>query len=196
VQAVLINPPWENSFTKDKQSKKVSIEEFKKNFKIPTTVMKDGLVFIWVEKELISDLIKVFEAQDYFYVENVCYVMLDQQKKKVIDDSREIDISDSFVREDYQFLKKTKKTLLIFRRMSQRKAKCTLELRHQRTCDVCFDWSSVEKEAYPSSDLINNDGIPRLDEFKPHNYMYKMIETMLPKAMVEDSRKKIRLLEL
>lgn len=63
--------------------------------------MKDGLVFIWVEKEVIFDLIKCFEEQDFFYVENVCYVMLDQNKKKVIDDSRDIDISDSFVKEDY-----------------------------------------------------------------------------------------------
>jgi hypothetical protein len=51
------------------------------NFKVPTSVMKDGLLFIWVEKELISDLIKCFEAQNFFYVENVCYVMLDQNKK-------------------------------------------------------------------------------------------------------------------
>ena len=87
--------------------------------------------------------------------------MLDQLKKKGIDGSRDIDISDSFIREDYQFIKKTKKTLLIFRRMSQKKAKCTLELRHQRTCDVCFDWSSLEKDAYPGTDLINNDGIIR-----------------------------------
>lgn len=56
---------------------KISIEDFCDNFKIPTSVMKDGLVFIWVEKEIISDLIKCFEAQDFFYVENVCYVMLD-----------------------------------------------------------------------------------------------------------------------
>jgi tRNA1(Val) A37 N6-methylase TrmN6 len=101
VQAVLMNPPWENSFTKDKQSRKISIDDFKKCFQISTKVMKDGLVFIWVEKELICDLIKCFEAQDFFYVENVCYVMLDQIKKKGIDDSRDIDISDSFVREDY-----------------------------------------------------------------------------------------------
>ena len=80
--------------------------------------------------------------------------------------------------------------------MSQKKAKCTLELRHQRTCDVCFDWASLEKDAYPESDLINNDGIIRQDDFKPHNYMYKMIETMLPKAMVDESKKKIRLLEM
>jgi len=33
---------------------------------------------------------------------------------------------------------------------------------------------------------INDDGIQRTNNFKPHNYMYKMIETMLPKAMVRD----------
>jgi hypothetical protein len=49
---------------------------------------------------------------------------------------------------------------------------------------------------YSDDDLINNDGIPRTDDFKPHNYMYKMIETMLPKAMVENTRKHIRLLEM
>lgn len=44
--------------------------------------MKDGLVFIWVEKEIIFELIKFFEEQDFTYVENVCYVMLDQNQKK------------------------------------------------------------------------------------------------------------------
>ena len=43
--------------------------------------MKDGLVFIWVEKEIINDLIKCFEKEDFFYVENVCYVMLDENQK-------------------------------------------------------------------------------------------------------------------
>ena len=89
VQAILINPPWDcsqpithevakSSTKKCKSSRqKISIEEFCANFKIPTSVMKDGLVFIWVEKEIISDLIKFFEGQDFVYVENVCYVMLD-----------------------------------------------------------------------------------------------------------------------
>jgi hypothetical protein len=151
--------------------------------------MKDGLVFIWVEKELIYDLIKCFEQNDFFYVENVCYVMLDQNHKKAIESTRDIDISDAYVRESYQFLKKSKKTLLIFRRMSDRKAKCNLELRHQRTCDVCFDWSVIQKNMFPESDLVNNDGISRSEDFKPNNYIYKMIETLLPKAMVEDTKK-------
>ncbi len=44
--------------------------------------MKDGLVFIWVEKEVISKVIKHMERQDIQYVENVCYVMLDQNQKQ------------------------------------------------------------------------------------------------------------------
>ena len=43
--------------------------------------MKDGLLFIWVEKEIISKIIKHLESQDFYYVENVCYVMLDQNHK-------------------------------------------------------------------------------------------------------------------
>jgi hypothetical protein len=127
--------------------------------------------------------------------------MLDQQKKRAIDETRDIDISNSYVYEKGSYLRKTKKTLLIFRRVSQKKAKCTLELRHQRTCDVCFDWAiqddstAVNPEEGEKS-LINNDGIKRTDLFKPNEYIYKMIETMLPKAMVTEQTKHIRLLEM
>jgi hypothetical protein len=44
--------------------------------------MIDGLVFVWVEKEIISDIIKIMEKQDLTYVENVCWVMLDESKRK------------------------------------------------------------------------------------------------------------------
>ena len=80
--------------------------------------------------------------------------------------------------------------------MSNRKAKCTLELRHQRTCDVVFDWGKTTDQQQQFTDKINNDGIVRTDQFKPNNYMYKMIETMLPKAMVDENKKHIRLLEM
>lgn len=98
VQAILINPPWDctqpvtncdNIKFDTQQSKKpfqcltkINIKDFTQNFDIPTSVMKDGLVFIWVEKEIIFELIKFFEEQDFTYVENVCYVMLDQNQKK------------------------------------------------------------------------------------------------------------------
>lgn len=44
--------------------------------------MIDGLAFVWVEKEIISDVIKIFEKQDMMYVENVCWVMLDETKRE------------------------------------------------------------------------------------------------------------------
>jgi hypothetical protein len=53
------------------------IDDFLK-LNIPTSVMKDGLVFVWVEKEIISEVIKHMEQQNLMYVENVCYIMLDQ----------------------------------------------------------------------------------------------------------------------
>lgn len=44
--------------------------------------MEDGLVFVWVEKELISDVIKVLEKKNLVYVENVAWVTLDNSKKE------------------------------------------------------------------------------------------------------------------
>lgn len=45
-------------------------------------LMIDGLVFIWVEKEIISEVIKYFESQDMIYVENICWVMLDESQRQ------------------------------------------------------------------------------------------------------------------
>ena len=44
--------------------------------------MKDGMLFIWVEKEFISGTIKHLETMNFFYVENVCYVMIDHEMEK------------------------------------------------------------------------------------------------------------------
>lgn len=44
--------------------------------------MKEGILFIWVEKELISMVMEHFETQGFLYVENVAYVMLDRNKKE------------------------------------------------------------------------------------------------------------------
>lgn len=80
VEAILINPPW-NLNPKDKSGQGITIEEFEQlNFS--KNLMIDGLAFIWVEKEIISPVIKFFETQDMIYVENLCWVMLDETKKK------------------------------------------------------------------------------------------------------------------
>ena len=119
-----------------------------------------------------------------------------------IDETREIDITDSFVKQDYKYLKKSKRTILIFKRTYQKNGKSNIELRHQRTCDVCFDWAKLDSQ-YQKNDtvlaktkkkgsgqsesaIINNDGLVRDDRFRPQTFMYKMIETMLPKASLNE----------
>ena len=52
------------------------------NLRIPNDVMKDGLLFIWVEKEFTNDVILYFEDQGFAYVENLCWVMLDRAQKE------------------------------------------------------------------------------------------------------------------
>jgi hypothetical protein len=147
VQALLMNPPWNLSEGGKSASNRITFSKFKQSFSLPRDLMVDGLVFIWIEKELIFELIKFFETQNLNYVENVCYVMLDQTKKKQVDQTNDINIDAAIARQKSAYLKKSHKTLMIFRRVDNPKAKCNLELRHQRTCDVCFDWATLD-EAY------------------------------------------------
>lgn len=60
VEGILINPRWAhykfNPKTQDVEptpGSGLTLEEFKK-FKISEEVMSDGILFIWVEKEIIS----------------------------------------------------------------------------------------------------------------------------------------------
>lgn len=113
----------------------------------PKEIMSDGMLFIWVEKEYIMDVCKFLEGQGFFYVENMCWVMLDPAMKEgkpphhpaEVERTKSQDATPAFVRENYQYLKKSKKTLLMFRRVHNDQ-NSKLELRHQRTGDVVFDW--------------------------------------------------------
>ena len=56
-----------------------------------------------------------------------------------VEKTKSQDATPAFVREDYTYLRKSKKTLLMFRRVAN-DLTSKLELRHQRTGDVVFDW--------------------------------------------------------
>lgn len=58
----------------------------------------------------------------------MCWVMLNKDMKRDVEKTRLIDVTPAFVRDDYSYLKKSKKTLLMFRRLSKNEVK--LELRH------------------------------------------------------------------
>lgn len=56
----------------------LTIDEFRK-LRIPNEAMRDGILFIWVEKELILEIIDFLGEQKFEYIENLCYVMLDPE---------------------------------------------------------------------------------------------------------------------
>lgn len=100
--------------------------------------MKDGILFIWAEKELIGDIVLHFENQGFQYVENMVYVMLDPDQKKSVNDFKNTDATPAIAREPYQYIRKSHKTLLMLRRthekkcdnMTKTKQYNNLELRH------------------------------------------------------------------
>ena len=64
-----------------KAFKGISMVEFSQLI-IPKSVMSDGILFIWVEKEYIMEVVTFLEAQEFYYVENMCWVMLDETMKE------------------------------------------------------------------------------------------------------------------
>mmetsp|Transcript_27465 Transcript_27465/g.36738 ORF Transcript_27465/g.36738 Transcript_27465/m.36738 type:complete len:83 (+) Transcript_27465:1029-1277(+) len=78
--------------------------------------MKEGMLFIWVEKELIGEILRHFEAQGFDYVENMVYVMLDSTLKQEVEQFRNTDATPAIARENYRFVRKGHKTLLFLRR--------------------------------------------------------------------------------
>jgi hypothetical protein len=147
-----------------RQKNYLTISDFTK-LTIPKSVMKDGMIFIWVEKEFISAIIKHLESQGFQYVENVCYVMLNREMQPSVKEFNTIDATPAIKLDDYTYLKKAHRSLLMFRRSSESGA---LELRHQRTGDVVFDWKDPENP-----------------ERKPDFYIWRLIEILLPKAAID-----------
>ena len=73
LQAILINPPWSN------KAPKFEFNKFSK-LKLPLGKMKEGLIFLWTEKEYIHDVIDFFESMGIKYVENMVWITLDSNK--------------------------------------------------------------------------------------------------------------------
>jgi hypothetical protein len=76
----------------------MTIKHFER-LQISKEVMKDGIVFIWVEKELIADLVTLMETKDFEYVESLCWIMLDEPKMHQVEKNNTIDIDEAIVKE-------------------------------------------------------------------------------------------------
>lgn len=143
-QAILINAAPGMSF---KQKKKL---------KFVRDLMSNGLIFLWSSKAEIKEWIEVFEGFNFQYVENLAWVRVDEEQVRSAGGlSGLTDFAPELIRQDrHSPLNESHSTLLILRRLPAKK----LELRHQRTCDVVFDYA------------------------KPCEYVYHLIETLLPEA--------------
>jgi hypothetical protein len=103
--------------------------------------MKEGLIFVWTEKEHISDVIDYFENMNIKYVENLVWVKLDpKSNSKSSEKTDPFNLTNLFKKDQYNYFAKTHVTLLIFRKFMDNTTKRTLELRHQRTGDAVFDY--------------------------------------------------------
>ncbi len=61
VEAILINPRWNTSGIKPaKHDGSITVEDFA-NLQFSKKLMIDGLVFVWVEKEIIRPIIQLME---------------------------------------------------------------------------------------------------------------------------------------
>ena len=85
-----------------------------------------------------------------------------------------VDPSEIIMEKSSAYFNSSKKTLLMFRKHSNEK----LELRHQRTCDVVFDMPIDP----------NGKCEPELKR-----YLYSMIETLLPEALIVEYKNKTEL---
>ena len=125
--------------------------------------------FVWVRKDLISKVIDAMGELNFYYVENLCWI-----KQKV---------NNTFYTQPSPYILTTHETLLMFRRGTPKKhlsvgvsgqiAWDPVEMRHQRTEDVCFDF------VRPLAGSQN-------DEAKPDNFCYNMVERLLPHSVHEE----------
>eukprot|EP00923_Selenidium_pygospionis_P002974 GHVN01004562.1.p1 GENE.GHVN01004562.1~~GHVN01004562.1.p1 ORF type:complete len:309 (+),score=43.25 GHVN01004562.1:1139-2065(+) len=112
--AIYMDPPF-----KDRSGfQKITIEEFERTnaYKL----LKHGLVFVWVESDVLSGVFDVFEKWGMRYVENICWIKKGWNNK--------------IVKEETAVLISSKKTLLVFRKEGE------LDIRHQRSPDCVFDF--------------------------------------------------------
>mmetsp|Transcript_44552 Transcript_44552/g.115862 ORF Transcript_44552/g.115862 Transcript_44552/m.115862 type:complete len:369 (-) Transcript_44552:417-1523(-) len=128
-EGVYVDPPWHSGF-KPASLKKLKIEN----------VVTSGLLFIWVEKEYIPDILEIYKDK-FVYVENITWVTLTVGNRAYVEKST--------------YLGKAKKIVLVLRRTSKQSK--AFQLKHQRNPDTVFDtcrWKDGRKGEYENCSLF------------------------------------------
>lgn len=127
---VLLNPPWGGALTPSHLAA-LQLEK----------LCPLGFVFVWVEKEVLSDVVDVFVKAQFVYVENLTWVHMApnnrarpaQPRRR----TRPLTPLPQVVEGKTAFTGRSHRTLLIFRRDVRKfEAAKKIELRHQRNPDV------------------------------------------------------------
>ena len=174
LHSIFISPPWNsNSYTFD---------TFKK-LNIPIFAMENGLLFIWTKKEYLCDMIDYIESLEenstIKYVENLVWVKLEKKIETNTNPENPFDINDIFHKGNSEYFTNSHMTLLMFKKEKNPNVK--IELRHQRTSDVVFDIYDKERNV----------------NYSPNEFIYKMIEILLPKANIsEEPKGELKMLEI
>jgi len=164
-EGIVLSPPWKNArmpidgiTNPNNMSYGIEPEDLSKGLKglASRSVLPAGFIYIWSPKHLIHRVLKVLETLDFHYVENA--ICVNQH------------VRNEFVKEPSRFFSQSKNTLLICRRGSRTKSGKLVwdrvEIRHQRTSDVHFEFCKT-------------DPVTGAQDYA-HSYVHNMAETMLP----------------
>lgn len=66
---MFINAQWKTKSRIESEGGKISISEFKQHLKIPPAMVKNGIAFVWSEKEILSEIIEAMEEKGFIYIE-------------------------------------------------------------------------------------------------------------------------------
>ena len=147
-EAVLVNEAWYKDIN---DSNKISANAMKRLSAVSfNRVVPYGFVFVWTPKELVHPVCKLMLKQGFAYVENLTWVWM-QPNNTIAEDASE-------------YICRSHLTLYMFRAVCADRSK--VELRHQRSPDVIFDY--------------------RKDGDRCPTTTYEYLETLLPKSTREN----------
>jgi len=115
-EAVLVNAAWYRGYSLDEAMQRISRVSFEK-------IVPYGFVFVWTPKELVHPVCKLMQNQGYGYIENLTWVWMQP--------------NNTIAEVDSQYIGRSHLTLYMFRAVERSK---NIELRHQRSPDVVFDY--------------------------------------------------------
>jgi N6-adenosine-specific RNA methylase IME4 len=141
-EAILVNEAWYQGCDANGAMKRLSAVAFEK-------LVPYGFIFVWTPKELVHPVCKLMLKKGFAYIENLTWVWMEP--------------NNTIAENDSEYVRRSHLTLYMFRAICGDRSK--VELRHQRSPDVIFDY--------------------RKDGGRCPQETYEYLETLLPQSTKE-----------